>query len=265
VSVSIENLNSQHNDTSKTLMQHMQVLQDQWLNATSAHRRARWISPGLREQRDGYIRSITNSKPSQTPTTKNSFEHATVSMNGIKPSAIQPRKAIFEVVARSCGLRCQCVCHEQRLFRSSAWLRPFFGSLFVSPNLLRTCRLKACQARMARVAYTYAFPFWFLDRVFTASITTSTAKGPELLIRLMRIRAPESAIFRTSGSGPLLCNGTTTVKALLDHGKASVLDTTASGLTILHVGKTMTLKRSIIRLITLFDTVRVAMPQLDIS
>jgi len=223
-------------------MQHMQVLQDSWLNnATSAHRRAPRITSGLGENTDGHIHSIPNRKPSEPPTTETSPEHATVNMDETK-SALQPRFAVFDVVGRSCSLRCQCVCYEQRPFRSPAGLSLFFGSLFVSRNSLRTCNSKACQARMRRVAYTYAFPFWFLDRVFTASMTTSIAKGPELLIRFMRIRAPRSEIFRFSSYGPLRYNARNPVKALLDNGEASVLDTTPSGLTALHVWKTVTMK-----------------------
>jgi len=223
-------------------MQLMQDSHDKWLNATSAGRRAPWITPDSSEQKDGYICSITNDKPSQTPMTENSLEHATVSMSETKQSAFRRPNAIFEVVARSCGLRCQCLCHEQTPFKSPAWLSPFLGSLFVSPNLLRACNSKACRAHMTRVAYTYAFPFWFLGRVLTASVTTSTARGPELLIRLMRVRAPESAIFSWSISGLVGYDATNLVEELFDDGAASVLDITSSGLTALHVRKTMTTK-----------------------
>lgn len=223
-------------------MQHMQVLEVNWLNAIDAGRRAPWITPDSSEQKDGYICSITNDKPSQTPMMENSLENATVSMSEIMQSASRPRNAVFKVVPRSCGLRCQCLCHEQTPFRSPAWLSPFLGSLFVSPNLLRACNSKACRAHMKRVAYTYAFPFWFLDRVLTASITTSTARGPELLIRLMRIRAPESAIFSWSISGSLGYDAIKMVKNIFDDGAASVLDITPSGMTALHVRKTMTIE-----------------------
>lgn len=219
----------------KFLRQHIKFLQDNWLNATSVGRRAPRITPDLAEQKDGYLCSIVNDVPDQTPMTGKLLEHARVSVSETKQSASHPRNAIFEVAARSCGSQCQCLCHKQTPFRSPAWLSPFLGSLFVSQNFLRACNSKACQADMRRVAYTYAFPFWFLDRVLNASITTSTARGPELLIRLMRVRALRSAIFTWSISGMLGDTARERVEEIFNDGAASVLDITSSGLTALHV------------------------------
>lgn len=220
-------------------MQHMQISQVNWLSATNARRRAPWINSDSSELNDGYTCSIMNDKPSQTPMTEDSLENATISMSETKQSAFRPRNAILEVVARSCGLKCQCLCQEQTPFRSPAWLSPFLGSLFVSPNSLRACNSKACGAHMSRVACTYAFPCWFLDRVLTASITKSTAGAPELLIRLMRIRAPGSAIFICSISGSSGVDATKKAEEIFDDGAASVLDITSSGLTALHVWRIM--------------------------
>lgn len=218
-------------------MQHMQVLQDNWLNATGTSRRAPRITPDLSEQNNRHRCLTMSDLPNQFPITGKLLEHATVSVSETKQSASRSRIAIFEVVARSCGSQCQCLCHKQTPFRSPAWLSSFLGSLFVSRNFLRACNSKGCQADMRRVAYTYAFPLWFLDRVLNASITTTTARGPELLIRLMRVRAPGSAIFTWSISGMLRDYATEMVEKMFNDGAASVLDITSNGLTALHVWK----------------------------
>jgi len=240
LSVSIEGLSIQYSDTSKTLIKHMKALKG--LNndspiATSTYSQCRQVTSDFVKQDDAYLYSTPNGKLVNTPMIENALEHTTMGMNETKQSATQPRDASFEVAACSCGLRCKCICHEQSPLRSPGWMSPFFGSLFVSPKSVRTCNSRSCQARMIRLSYTYAFPLWFLDRVFSASITRSTSKGPELLIRIMRIRDPLTAFFTISSDGPFQDNTTKAVKALLDDGKASVFDVTPSGMTALHVGK----------------------------
>lgn len=240
LSVSIESLSIQYGDTSKTLIHHMQALKDlnnDSPNVTSTRSQCRRVTSDSVKQNNAYLCSTPNGKLVNTSMVENALEHTTIGMNTTKQSATQPRDAAFEVAARSCGLRCECICHEQSPSRSPGWLSPFFGSLFVSPKSVRTCNSRSCQARIIRLSYNYAFHLWFLDRVFSASITRSTSKGPELLIRIMGIRDPLTAIFTISSDGPFRDSTTKAVRASLDDGKASVFDVTPSGMTALHVGK----------------------------
>ncbi len=89
---------------------------------------------------------------------------------------------------------------------------------------------------MKKLTYIYAFPQWFLARILLVDMAYSLSKGPELCLRVMRVRSYDTGVFadlrsRFSGRETALHH----LKRMYDEGEISVLDVDTAGTTIVHV------------------------------
>lgn len=147
----------------------------------------------------------------------------------------------IKLARNSCDSACRCVCHRRSQFKSPRSVNALLGSLFVgyqaSPWSTQTCSSSDCRQRSKKLTYVYAFPQWFLARILVVDMAYSQSRGPELCLRVMRVRSRDTGIFRS-----LLSNFSSDeewmvhhVKRLLDDGDISELDVDQEGFTILHV------------------------------
>ena len=133
----------------------------------------------------------------------------------------QPYITTFEIARNSCGPRCDCTCHRKLRFRSPGFLDAVFGSLFLgyqaSPWFSQGCRNGRCRRSSTRIQYM--FPKWFVKRSVALTIACSQPKGPELILRVLRLRPNDAFIFFCARDG--YYHG---LKHLLENGEASVVD-----------------------------------------
>ena len=141
---------------------------------------------------------------------------------------------------------CNCSCHSYSRFRSPNFLDSVLGSLFIgyqnSPWLMQACNnlycRSHCRSKSKRTLCTYTFPAWLLRGVVMAKLSHNSSRGPELCLRVMRIRDDIDNIF----SILLLAQEeliVAEVKRQLDAGETSVLDVSLYGCTLLHVRETL--------------------------
>jgi hypothetical protein len=145
-----------------------------------------------------------------------------------------------ELTQSQCDSACDCTCHRRNRFRSPSFLNAVLGSLFVgyqaSPWSAQECNSRVCQRRSSRITYTYAFPQWLLNRVLFCNIAYSNSNGPELCLKVVRIRPDHENIFHRLISPRVDEKGFLgRIEDLMNEGQASVLDVSASGWTVLHV------------------------------
>ena len=130
---------------------------------------------------------------------------------------------------------CTCACHKRIRLRSPKFMSTIIGSLFVgysaTPWLPPTSNKTCCRLHSIYATYTYAFPRWFVDCLITFRMTYYWARGPELCLRLVRLRPDVADIFLAAGGSSTVHH----IKRLLLDGKASVLDVNCNGQTPLHV------------------------------
>ena len=144
----------------------------------------------------------------------------------------------FELIRNSCELSCSCTCHKISRSRSPKSMATIVGSLFLGYNAVpwfsRKCDSAFCRSHSSKLTYTYAFPRWFVDRVIILKLSNTKIGGPELCLRLARMRPDNSRIFVAVGyeSDEVAVHH---VKRLLLAGEASVLDVTSEGETALQV------------------------------
>jgi len=138
--------------------------------------------------------------------------------------------------SRRCTTICDCSCHKQRRLGTPNWANQLLGSLFIDytgfPAFSPRCDAASCQyPSSSATQVTYTFPWWFLNCVLAATIAYSQPEGPELCLRIVRVCAPKSDIFKTAS-----WKDVTKLKGLLSANKASVLDVEhGSNMTALHV------------------------------
>ena len=141
---------------------------------------------------------------------------------------------IVQLIQDSCNTGCHCPCHSNKQIRSPKLLRAFLGSFLLSyctyPSLKQACSVR-CRARAGGIACSYVFPPLLLDRAISISYSCALAKGPELLLRVMRKR--DFAFFYNLVSGPH-SYASKELKSMLDCGEASVLDIDEHGDTMLQ-------------------------------
>ena len=146
-----------------------------------------------------------------------------------------------KLARNSCDSACGCICHQRSQFKSPRSLNALLGSLFVgyqaSPWSTQTCSNSGCRQRSKKFTYVYAFPQWFLARILVVDMVYSQSRGPELCLRVMRVRSRRTRVF-----GPLVESlyideegAIHHLKRLLNDGEVSVLDVDEEGSTILHV------------------------------
>ena len=138
----------------------------------------------------------------------------------------------FEIARNSCGSYCDCTCHQKFRFRSPGFLDAVFGTLFLgyqaSPWFSQGCRNGRCRRSSTRVQYM--FPKWFVKRSVALTIACSQPKGPELILRVLRLRPDNAFIFVCAVNGYY-----DELKRLLENGEASVVDVDEYNLTALGV------------------------------
>ncbi len=146
----------------------------------------------------------------------------------------------FELNRNSCELSCSCTCHKTSRFRSPTFMATIVGSLFLGYNAVpwfsRGCDSAFCRSHSSKLTYTYAFPRWFVDRVISLKISNTKLGGPELCLRLARMRPSDSDVFIAAMDGSDEV-ATHHIRRLLLAGEASVLDVTPDGETALQVNK----------------------------
>ena len=136
---------------------------------------------------------------------------------------------------RVCDASCRCRCHSCHLWRLQ-YFRSILGSLSITwkgSSLLKgTCDDTRCLSNPKKTTCVYAFPFWLLDGIISISYSCELAKGPELLLRVMRTRdfADFYALIYSSEAWAVI-----EMKRMLDCGEASVFDIHEEGDSILHV------------------------------
>ena len=137
-----------------------------------------------------------------------------------------------------CEYDCNCVCHQMARMKSPSYLNAIFGWLLIGysaqPWSLRLCDNPDCQRRLRSVSYTYAFPRWLLNRMITLRIAYDQSRGPELCIRLVRVRPDDADIFYAAWTDTEEV-AIQEIQQLLKHGEASVLDVDQNGLNALQV------------------------------
>ena len=131
---------------------------------------------------------------------------------------------IVQLIQDPCNTGCHCPCHSNKWIRSPKLLRNIIGSFFLSyrayPPLKQACGVR-CRTRAGGIACSYAFPPLLLEWTISIFYSCALAKGPELLLRVMRKR--DFSFF----AALLLVPESDAVKELkhmLDCGEASVLD-----------------------------------------
>ena len=142
--------------------------------------------------------------------------------------------SLVQLMQDSCDASCHCPCHSINQIRSPKLLHAFLGSFFLSyrahPSLKQACSVR-CRARVSGITCVYAFPPLLLERVISIFYSCGLARGPELLLRVMRRRNLETVknlMYGGSQSYALK-----EMKRMLDCGEASVLDIDRNGDTIL--------------------------------
>lgn len=105
---------------------------------------------------------------------------------------------------RRCTSPCYCSCHKQHYLQSPAPVERVLGVLFIgytaSPNIWRGCNEINCSNNLSTsIKITYSFPRWFWQRAI--SIAVSVSNGPELLLRVPRLRRRFSPWFCSALSG----------------------------------------------------------------
>ena len=133
---------------------------------------------------------------------------------------------------KTCNLDCICACHRRNRLKSPEILSPVLGSLFVgykaSPWSAQKCDQSYCRSHATRI--TYAFPPWLLSRAISVSMAYSHPPGPDLCLRMMRVRPGDANIFTAVFRGTRQH-----VQRLLEHNEASVCDVDPAQNTALQV------------------------------
>ena len=147
----------------------------------------------------------------------------------------------FNLTRSFCEQECCCACRKRGRIRSPSHLNTVLGLLLIGycvlPWLTRICDNDNCGGCSPYLAYTYAFPQWLLNRVVAFRLAYDRSKGPELCLRVVRMRAPHDFIFRVAGyRGDATGEAAVLrLKTLFANGEVSELDVDPYGRTALHV------------------------------
>jgi hypothetical protein len=157
-------------------------------------------------------------------------------VTGIHIQALRPYECEFQY--------CDCSCHKRTHHRSSVLFNRMMGSLFVGytalPLLTPPCNKSYCHRReRSSIHINYYFPTWFLMRVFMFMAAYSTEGGPEMQIKMPRLRSSKDDIFLFAGTGNV-----DRIKMLFQRGLASPMDIEfETGLSVLHVSNKIFLRK----------------------
>lgn len=138
---------------------------------------------------------------------------------------------------KSCNGWCSCACHVKRSARTPMPFRRFLGALFVGysglPVITPACNERSCRNRARPVVQLdYHFPSWFLARILAISMSMSPAVGIEGTLRMPRMVAWSSSIWRLARTGQLEA-----IQTMFSDGRASPYDVNAYGQSALHVSR----------------------------
>ena len=141
---------------------------------------------------------------------------------------------IIKFIQDPCNTGCHCPCHAIHKIRSPKFLHTILGSFCLRyrayPSLKQACGVR-CRARAGGITCSYAFPSLLLDWIIFISYSCALAKGPELLLRVMRKR--DFGIFKVLFLAPE-SYASTELKRMLDCGEASVLDIDKNGVAMIQ-------------------------------
>ena len=163
------------------------------------------------------------------------------------PSHMAPQIAKannFRIIGKSCNVNCRCSCHKRGSLKSPKFLTTILGSIMVGysaiPGVAQRCNDPSCKGQSTKITYTYAFPEWFISRVVYFNFNNEQLRGPELCLRIVRVRPYDADIFIAAQDGreELALEHT---KRLLLAGEASVLDVNPNGESALLVGEILSL------------------------
>lgn len=156
----------------------------------------------------------------------------------ISPLIVTEAHTARITLLRSSCAACGCPDSRQLKYRSPSCLNTILGTLFVgyraSPWSKQTCDHIDCRQDSTALTFTYVFPQWLLNRVFLTTMAYNSLKGPELCLRVMRVRPNDADIFRvieTRAFYPIIGH----VKRLLNSGEASILDVRRNNQTVLSL------------------------------
>ena len=149
-------------------------------------------------------------------------------------SIMQVSTPTFRFEKSTCKISCSCSCHDQsrtkKPYLFNAVLHTLFAGYQVSHRPTERCDSIYCGKQSTRYTYQYTFPHWFMPRAVTIAIAQSSARGPELCLRVMNLVPSTSKIFHAAQFGQLYW-----IRRLLAQKKASVSDIDEHGHTPLHV------------------------------
>ena len=186
------------------------------------------VSSGSEDLKDRT--SIDRVAPSQPP----NYDSRMVVSSELRNQRQHKSASIVQLIQNSCSTGCHCPCHSNNQIRSPKLLHTILGSFFLSyrayPSLKQACGVR-CRARAGGTACVYAFPPWLLERAISITYSCALAKGPELLLRVMRRRDFETINALLTGRQS---HALKEMKRMLDCGEASVLDIDTHGYTILQ-------------------------------
>ena len=146
----------------------------------------------------------------------------------------------FKIIGKSCNVNCRCSCHKKGSLKSPRSLTTILGSIMVGynaiPGLAQRCNDPSCKGQSTNITYTYAFPEWFVSRVVYLNFKNEQSRGPELCLRVVRVRPDNADIFLAvqDDREEVALEHT---KRLLLAGEASVLDVKPNGNSVISVGE----------------------------
>ena len=153
----------------------------------------------------------------------------------------------FKITGKSCNVNCRCSCHKRGSLKSPKFLTTILGSIMVGynaiPGLAQRCNDPSCKGQATNITYTYAFPDWFVRRVVYLNFKNEQSRGPELCLRVVRVRPDDAKIFLAMQDDreEVALEHT---KRLLLAGEASVLDVKPNGKNVITVGESRFLRSS---------------------
>lgn len=137
----------------------------------------------------------------------------------------------------SCNSGCVCSCHNQRRIQILELFERLISSLFIGyfgrPTLLGRGRRSSChRCRGSRTWFIYLFPAWLVRCAIIGIGLLSRSKGPELLIRCVRVRNSSPLLFYAC-----MQSRVDVVKRLISEGEGSILDVDEMGRSALCVSQ----------------------------
>ena len=169
-----------------------------------------------------------------------SKEPAMISSGFYQPQALLSESIVtanalsYDSTRSLCEQDCDCACHRRGKIQSPSYLSTILGSLLIgysiNPWMTRQCNSVDCRVHPTYITYTYAFPKWLLSRMVRLRIAYDQSRGPELCLRVMRVRPDEASIW-----GPVVATVSDEsmriqeLNRLFINGEASVLDVDSLG------------------------------------